>query len=86
MDSELTPLEVFAEGKRNQAIMTGVLLATKDIMEVWNECNIQISEFSESNDTDEIAITKQAMIDSIVAEQAIIALAENLEEKFGISA
>tara|TARA_Y100001973_G_C5196502_1_gene334616 strand:+ start:2246 stop:2506 length:261 start_codon:yes stop_codon:yes gene_type:complete len=86
MNNHLTPFEKMNEGLKNQAIITGVLIAIKDIIDVCEECNIQINSASSSPNSEEQEIIDQATIDSYIAEQAIIALADNLEEKFGISA
>jgi ATP-dependent protease HslVU (ClpYQ) peptidase subunit len=92
MTAELTPFERAELGLIDSSILVGVAGSTLEAMELLTECDAQVNMYKTlllegaEIDDDERDITAQAMQDSRNASQRLIALANLIETKFGISA
>jgi len=89
---ELTPLERIEQQHLNFALFRATVSATQDLMKVARECDNEIEAFRANiragirSSEDQKSKTANALRDARMTNEAIAALAETLEIKFGINA
>jgi len=91
----LTPFERAQAGQERTALLSATITATREMVNLGHECDIQITAFrnlllmgdaGKALRAEEKGITAEAMKDARMANQAIVALANTLDQAFGISA
>ena len=88
----LTPLEQFEQLQIRTQCISATFQATKHLLELSKEAEVQVNWFKtqlrhgKRTDSDEKAITIEAVKDAKTATDSLVALATLMEEKFGISA
>ena len=92
---KLTPFEEAKAGQEKIALLSATITATRKMVDLGEECAMQITAFREllrlgpdgkALRDEERGITAEAMKDAKMVNQAIVALADTLEQAFGISA
>jgi hypothetical protein len=91
----LTPFERAAVGQKRTALISAAISASREMVDLGHQCDIQIAayrnllllgEAGKAQRAEEKGITVEAMKDSRMANQAIVAMADTLERTFGINA
>ena len=91
----LTPFERAQAGQEKAALLSATITATRKMVDLGDECAMQITSFREllllgpsgrALRDEERGITAEAMKDAKMVNKAIVALADTLEQAFGISA
>ena len=77
--SSLTPFEKLAKSRENQNLLNRAIQATQELVK-------QFEEIDKGLDDPSPAIRLQCHLQDELSEEAIIRLAQGLEELFGISA
>jgi len=92
---KLTPFEEALLGQEKQSLFTATLTAVTDLMLLSDECTMQINKYKlllrlgdagKAERKEVRDITSQALKDSRTVNRSIVALANTLEDRFGISA
>jgi len=91
----LTPFERAIAGQERIALISAAISASREMVDLGHQCDMQIAAYREllllgkagkAQRAEEKGITVEAMKDARMANQAIVALADTLEQAFGISA